>query len=215
MAQKGCFISIEGIEGVGKSTAVAYVQSYFEARSIPLVVTREPGGTEIAQAIREVVLGTFDETMCDDTELLLILASRAQHIHEVIAPALARGAWVLSDRYTDATYAYQGGGRGMSLARLDQVMLALGLSQYVPDKTLLLDAPYEVAFNRIKGRGHHDRIEQEKKDFFDRVRAAYLERAAADAARISVLDASADLSSVHAGIAGVLDAFCVAKEVSQ
>jgi dTMP kinase len=191
--KRGYFISIEGIEGVGKSTAVAHIKRYCEQRSIPLVATHEPGGTPIADAIRAMVLKDWDETLCDESELLLMFASRVQHVREVIQPALASGQWVLSDRFIDATYAYQGGGRGIDSAVIDSLVSCLGLKEVMPDKTILLDADYGTAFERLSSRGHYDRIEQEKKDFFDRVRAAYKSRVLNDMKRFTVIDANQSL----------------------
>lgn len=194
--KKAYFISIEGIEGVGKSTAFAFLQQLLLANKVPLVLTREPGGTPIAEAIRSVLLGHHTETMCADTELLLMFAGRAQNISKIIRPALERGEWVLSDRFTDASFAYQGGGREISthhIAELAEWVLQ-GLK---PDLTFLLDAPVEVGLARVESRGAKDRIEIEGIDFFQRVRDAYLERARDDPERFCVIDATQSIEAVQ------------------
>ena len=190
------FITVEGIEGVGKSTAVATLANLLQAQGRTVCITREPGGTPIAEAIRRVLLDNYSEPMEIDTELLLMFAGRAQHIATVIEPALARGEWVLSDRFTDASYAYQGGGRHISDERI-----AI-LEQWVqgtlsPDITLLLDAPEDLALARAKKRSDLDRIEQEALHFFSNVRAKYLARAEAEPERFYCIDASASLEEVH------------------
>ncbi|HVV68922.1 MAG TPA: dTMP kinase [Gammaproteobacteria bacterium] len=196
MAKKSYFITIEGIEGAGKSTAMQYLQQLLVQAHIPHCVTREPGGTEIAEEIRHVLLKHYTEVMGADTELLLMFASRAQHIARVILPALQTGQWVLCDRFTDATYAYQGGGRGILPERILQI------EQWVqgglrPDYVFLLDVPAEVGLKRIKKRSAEDRIEQEKSLFFERVRQIYLSRASAFPARYKVIDASLELAQVQ------------------
>ncbi len=204
MAQ-GLFITIEGIEGVGKSTNLAHVRGFLEAASIPVVCTREPGGTPLAESIRDLLLAPRSERVAEWTELLLVFAARAQHLAEVIEPALAHGDWVLCDRFTDATYAYQGGGRG-----LDRAAVA-ALEQLVqggrrPDCTLLLDAPVTLGLERAGRRGALDRFERERVDFFERVREVYLSRAAAEPQRLRVIDASRPLAEVQAQIDVVLRA---------
>lgn len=205
---RGKFISIEGTEGAGKSTALQFIQTYLQTSNIELILTREPGGTEIAEEIRKVLLHTTNsESMSRQTELLLMFAGRAQHIQQRIQPALQRGSWVVSDRYIDASYAYQGGGRGMAM---DEIQL---LDQFVvgdvyPDLTLLLDVPADLGFARTETRGSQkDRIEQEKVDFFMRVRNTYLERAKQDPNRIKIIDASQTLNAVQDQIRVVLDEF--------
>lgn len=203
MTHRGYFITIEGIEGVGKSTALTFLQSELEAAHIDFVTTREPGGTPIAEDIRRVLLAKHDEIMCPDTELLLMFAGRAQNIAQVIIPALQRGQWVISDRFTDASFAYQGGGRGVPLKHITE------LAQWVqgdlaPDLTLLLDAPVEVGLARIQSRGAKDRIETEGDVFFERVREMYLERAQAFPDRIKVIHADQPIESVQAQIRSVL-----------
>ncbi len=195
----GRFITLEGIEGVGKTTNLNYVRTRLEQRGIDVVVTREPGGTPLAEEIRALLLSPREEPVAELTELLLMFAARAQHLHALIEPALARGAWVLCDRFTDATFAYQGGGR-----QLDAGPVAL-LEQLVqgarrPDLTLLLDLPVALGLQRAHARGKPDRFETERVEFFERVRQAYLERAAAEPARIAVIDAAPALPQVQCQI---------------
>lgn len=198
MAGRGRFITLEGGEGVGKTTNLKWVADWLTARGIDVVQTREPGGTPRAEAIRELLLDPHaSEPLNADAELLLVFAARAQHLARVIKPALERGAWVLSDRFTDATFAYQGGGRALSLERIAQ------LEQFVqqglqPDLTLLLDMPMQAAQQRVDSRGEQrDRFEQEQGAFFQAVRDAYLVRAAQAPQRIAVIDASQPLAQVQ------------------
>lgn len=196
MAKSSYFISFEGVEGVGKSTAVRFLHRYLEQASISAVMTREPGGTEIAEAIRSVLLGHHAESMCCDTELLLMFAGRAQHITQVIAPALQQGQWVLTDRFTDATFAYQGGGRGIAVERI--ATLAAWLKPDLqPNLTFLLDAPVEIGLERIRQRGKKDRIEEEKLVFFERVRATYLALVKKQPERFCVIDATQRLDVIQ------------------
>jgi dTMP kinase len=183
------FITFEGIEGVGKSTCVKYLYDYFQQEKIPVTVTREPGGTSIGEDIRKVLLAHHSEEMCHETELLLMFAARAQHIATVIVPALEQGNWVLCDRFTDATYAYQGGGRGIPENRI-AILESWVQDQLRPSLTFLLDAPVDLALKRTKRRGAADRIELEKQHFFERVRAKYLERAQQEPHRFHIIDAS-------------------------
>jgi dTMP kinase len=196
----GRFITFEGVEGVGKSTQLVRLQAALEAAGREVVATREPGGTPLAERIRALVLHDRSEPMPDAAELMLMFAARAVHTENLIRPALARGAWVLCDRYTDATYAYQGGGRGVPddaiapLARLAQRGL-------VPDLTLLLDAPVAATLPRARARSAEaDRIEAETHGFFERVRARYLERAAREPGRVRVIDAGGDIAAVAARV---------------
>ncbi len=175
MQERGRFITLEGIEGVGKSTAAKGVVQTLEARGLEVVLTREPGGTEIAEAIRQILISEHDETLLPLTEMFLLFAGRHQHIEHTIKPALARGAWVLSDRFTDASYAYQGGGRQVPEAYISQCE-AMVKSELTPDCVLWLDAPVAVAMNRMKQRGALDRFEQEQTDFFERARGVYAAR---------------------------------------
>lgn len=208
------FISVEGMEGAGKSTNLAFVCQYFADCGIELLETREPGGTQIAELIREILLAHHDEAMQPLTELLLIFAARAQHIETVIRPALARGQWVVSDRFTDATYAYQGQGRSLGGDKVE--MLEQFVQQALrPDLTIILDVPVELSAQRVRQRGELDRFEVEDKAFFQRVREAYHQRAASDPNRYRLIDASQSLDKVQADIKSVLDEVAVAsaKEV--
>lgn len=198
------FITLEGMEGAGKSTNLAYICEFFDRQEIKYRVTREPGGTEVAEKIREVLLCHHDEPLHPMCELLLIFAARAQHIEQVIKPALANGEWVLSDRFTDATYAYQGEGRQLGG---DKVEL---LEQFVqgdlkPDLTIILDVPVELSAERVRSRGELDRFEVEQAAFFQRVRDAYHQRAASNANRYRLIDASQTLPEVQADLQIVLD----------
>ena len=182
MSSRGLFITVEGGEGVGKSTNIDCLVRLLQDNGIEPVVTREPGGTRLGEDIRDTLLRVRGEAVQPLAELLLIFAARAQHIHEVIEPALAAGRWVVCDRFTDATYAYQGGGRGVdadTVSRLET--LVQGALR--PDFTLLLDAPVAVGMGRARGRGELDRFEREQVDFFERVRASYLEQADRDSPR--------------------------------
>ena len=197
---KGRFITVEGTEGVGKSTNIAFIKERIESagiggEKIELVMTREPGGTALAEEIRQILLTPRSEAMSVDTELLLVFAARAQHINSVIAPALARGAWVLSDRFTDATYAYQGYGRGIDIARIRQLE-SFVQGDLLPDLTILLDAPVELGLARASARGELDRIELEKKCFFEKVRAGYHAQMQREPERFSLVDATQKLCDV-------------------
>ncbi len=203
---KGRFITIEGGEGAGKSSNLDFVRRYLEQRGVELVTTREPGGTPLGEAIRAILLDRRNREMADDTELLLMFAARAQHLAERILPALEAGKWVLCDRFTDATYAYQGGGRGIPgerIAVLEQ-WVQKGLQ---PDLTLLLDIPVEQGLARAGARSAPDRFESERIAFFERVRAAYLEQARRFPERYRVIDASRPLAQVQRSLAEVLEAW--------
>jgi dTMP kinase len=197
----GKFITLEGGEGAGKSTQLAMIQAEIERAGIEVVVTREPGGTPRAEAIRQLLLSRDAEAMPESCELLLMFAARATHLHNLIVPALKRGAWVLCDRFTDASYAYQGYGRGVSLQQIQN------LEQWVqqdikPDMTLLLDVSVDVAMQRARlrnqsqGLGEGDRFEIEQSAFFERVRHGYLQRAQAEPNRFRIVDASLDIARV-------------------
>jgi len=206
-ARRGGFITLEGGEGAGKSTVLGKVRERLAEAGIDALFTREPGGTVAGEAIRGLLLDPAYRGLCAETELLLMFAARAQLVREQIAPALAAGRWVLSDRFTDASFAYQGGGRGQPEARIADLesWAADGLR---PDLTLLLDLPVAQGLARAGARGGTaDRIEQEREDFFERVRAAYRVRAAADPARFRVIDASRPLAEVLDQVDAVLDAF--------
>ena len=198
------FITVEGAEGVGKSTNMQFIGDYLRNHGHTVVSTREPGGTPIAERIRDVLLQSAVGSMSDHCELLLMFAARAEHLEHVIRPALERGDWVLCDRFTDATYAYQGGGRGMAdedIAILEK-FVQRGLS---PDLTILLDASPEVAGARRLARGSSDRFEAEAGEFFARVRRKYAERAAKEPSRVKHVDASGELDTVQSRIAVILD----------
>ena len=193
---RGRFITIEGVEGVGKSTHIEALCRYLEARGVRYVATREPGGTELAEAIRRLLLDKHEETMDSVTELLLVFAARAQHLAALIRPALEAGTWVICDRFTDATYAYQGGGRQLDSARI-ALLEELVQNDLRPDLTVLLDLDPEVGLARAGQTGEPDRFESEQLAFFHRVRQAYLDLAAADPGRYLVVDAAAELEQVR------------------
>ncbi len=201
---RGCLITIEGIEGVGKSTNVGFIAERLQAAGRTVMVTREPGGTPLAEGIRELLLTGRRDAMVPLAELLLMFAARADHLEKFIRPALAAGSWVVCDRFTDASYAYQGAGRGLGEA---PVATLEGLVQgpLRPDLTILLDAPPEATLLRRARRGGSDRFEREQVAFFQRVRAAYLDRAAAEPERIRVVDASQPLEAVQAALRQILD----------
>jgi dTMP kinase len=204
----GRFITLEGIEGAGKSTAARFVREWLTARGITVCATREPGGTPLAERVRELVLNRQGEPITPVTETLLMFAARALHLENLIRPALARGEWVVCDRFTDATRAYQGGGRGVSGEWIEQLAGAVqrGLA---PDCTLLLDLPVEVGLQRVHQRSGTsaptDRFEEEPARFFERVRATYLDLARADAERIRIIDASRGLAEVQGQVASALE----------
>ena len=197
------FITLDGIDGAGKSTNLAVIKNWFEQRQLPVLFTREPGGTPVGEALREILLNPATQAGLR-TETLMMFAARCQHIEEVIQPALARGVHVVSDRFTDATFAYQGGGRGVPSADIET------LENWVqgslrPDLTLLLDVPLEVSMARIAETREKDRFEQETADFFTRVRAAYLQRAAAAPERYVVIDSNRERTAVSLSIEQALD----------
>lgn len=198
----GKFIALEGSEGVGKSTNITFIRDYLSQRGIPLLLTREPGGTPFGESARQVLLGTGE--IVGEAELLLLFAARAQHLSKVIEPALASGHWVISDRFTEASYAYQGGGRGIDWEVIEflENWIQKGLK---PDLTLLLDAPIDIGMARVQARGQQDRFEKENKSFFQRVRDTYLSRAANSKGRIKIIDATQPLTQVQAVIATHLD----------
>lgn len=200
----GRFITVEGGEGVGKTTNLEFIESRLKARGINVVRTREPGGTPLAESIREMLLAPREESVCELTELLLVFAARAQHIEQVIKPALARGQWVLSDRFTDATYAYQGAGRGMDMASI-ATLERLVQGELKPDLTLLLDVPVEIGMARARARSVPDRFESEQLQFFEAVRSQYLQRARHEPDRFAVIDATPELVVVQQQLAEVLD----------
>ncbi len=200
----GRFITIEGIEGVGKTTNVEFIADFFRQRGETVRVTREPGGTELAEKIRNLILEAPREGLSDTGELLLMFAARAEHLNSLIRPALEQGETVICDRFTDATYAYQGGGRGMSFTGI-KTLQTLVQGDLQPDLTVLLDADARVSAERIAGRDWKDRFEQERAEFFERVREAYLQLAAENPRRIRRVDASQHLEQVQAQITQVLE----------
>ena len=200
---RGKFITVEGGEGVGKSTNMQWLTQRLQAAGIDPVVTREPGGTPLAEAIRGLLLEPRSEPVAENAELLMIFAARAQHLQQVVLPALAAGRWVLCDRFTDATYAYQGAGRGLNQASI-AVLENLVQGELRPDFTLLLDAPVEIGMGRADHRGTLDRFEQEQQSFFQAVRACYLARAAREPDRFRVIDAGQPLPDVQAALDRVL-----------
>jgi dTMP kinase len=207
---RGRFVTLEGTEGVGKSTNLIEVVARLEQHGVNALVTREPGGTPLAESIRDLLLGVHDESMCDMTELLLVFAARAQHLETVIRPALAAGRWVVCDRFTDATYAYQGGGRGLD-KRVIAELEALVQGDLRPDLTIYLDVPVDVAAARIADR-EHDRFEREQREFFERVRACYLDLAAREP-RYRVVDASQPLEDVRAQIRDLVSAYLTEENI--
>ena len=201
----GKFISIEGIEGAGKSTQIAFIQSYLAEHNKTVVMTREPGGTALGEEIRSLLLTPREEGMSDDAELLLMFAARAEHIARIIQPALARGDWVVCDRFVEATFAYQGGGRGISLPRISQIA-DWTLQGLETDLTLLFDLPVALGFSRVASRNEAtDRFEQEKSSFFEKVRADYLRQAKSAPERIKIIDASQDITQVQQMVVAQLD----------
>ena len=202
---KGFFITIEGIEGVGKSTNINAIKDYLTQKKIDFIITREPGGTLLAEKIRDLLLeANNDEKLSELSELLLIFASRAQHLEKLIKPALTKGKWVICDRFTDATYAYQGEGRGLDWGKISQLE-ELVQEHLRPDLTIILDLDPRLGLERAKGRGELDRFEQEKMEFFTKVRTAYLKIAAADPERCIVIDASSELAEVSELLLNALD----------
>ena len=209
MAGQGVFISFEGIDGAGKSTHIDALAEAFRAAGRQVTLTREPGGTPLAEKIRALLLQPGDEAVAAETELLLMFAARAQHVRTTVLPALERGAWVLCDRFTDSSYAYQGGGRGLDPAFIEALeRRVVGIR---PGLTLLLDLDVAQGRERIQGRDPHpDRIERERAGFFERVRATFLARAAAEPARFRVVDASRAVDRVVADAVAALRAFAEA-----
>ncbi len=200
----GKFITLEGVEGVGKSTNLSFIASYLEKAGKTVLTTREPGGTSIAENIRSLLLNHHEESLCNEAELLLMFAARAQHLNHVIKPALQAGKWVVCDRFTDATYAYQGGGRHFNMQDITWIesFVQKGLT---PDKTVLLDLAVEVGLQRAAKRSEPDRFESEQQVFFENVRTVYLNRAKAEPNRFCVVDASQSIAFVQQSIAKHLD----------
>lgn len=194
------FITLEGMDGAGKSTHLSWLENYLKDRGLDVLVTREPGGTPLGERLRELLL---NRDMHPETEALMMFAARREHLDKVIFPALAKGTWVVSDRFTDASFAYQGGGRGLDEGRL-RTLENWVQGDFQPDLTLLFDVPVEVSRARLANNATLDRFEQEKNDFFLRVRDAYLRRAQAFPERIRVVDSSLPLDAIQAELAELL-----------
>jgi dTMP kinase len=205
----GRFITFEGIEGAGKSTLAQFARNWLQGRGLSVLLTREPGGTPLAERLRQMVLERAAEPLTPVTETLLMFAARALHVEQVIAPALARGAWVVCDRFTDATRAYQGGGRGVDAQLIDTLARAVH-PQLQPQRTLLFDLPVAAGMARAKSRAatHTDRFEAETLGFFERVRASYLALARAEPERFVTVDAAAPLEDVERQVVAALEALC-------
>ncbi len=204
--KKGVFISLEGSEGVGKTSSLRFIEQQIKASGYSVVTTREPGGTQLAEEIRHLLLAERQEPVASKTELLLMFAARYQHVNQVIKPALEQGQWVVCDRFVDASYAYQGGGRGISFEQIEQLERWC-LGDFKPDLTLLLDMSVEAGIERTKRRGKADRFEIEKMSFYQSIRRAYLNRAEKDPARIKIIDAAPAIEKVQASIHSQLSDF--------
>jgi len=204
--KRGVFITLEGTEGAGKSSNLSFINDFLRSRNIDLIVTREPGGTPLAEEIRSLLLTPRSERICANTELLLIFAARAQHLQHLIEPSLRSGQWVLSDRFTDASFAYQGGGRQMSMDTISQLERMVQ-GDLRPDLVILLDVPVEIGMRRVLKRGALDRFEQENIAFFERVRESYLQRAKAMPDSYAVIDAKQSLVKVQQDIVSILEPY--------
>ena len=202
--KRGLFLTLEGAEGVGKSTNISFITEYLEQRGIEYVLTREPGGTQLAERIRDLLLAVHEESMSELTELLLVFAARAQHLDKIIEPALATGKWVVCDRFTDATFAYQGAGRGLSMETIDQLQ-SMVQGDLRPDLTIILDLDPEIGMQRASNRGELDRFEREQQSFFRHVRQGYLDIAQAEPDRCTVIDASKALEDVKRNLLTVIE----------
>ncbi|MFN3165196.1 MAG: dTMP kinase [Pseudohongiellaceae bacterium] len=202
--KQGKFITIEGVEGVGKSTQLEFLQEHLRSLNIDFILTREPGGTFYSEQIRNVLLKINEESLDPVAELLLIFAARAQHLGKLIKPTLAKGTWVICDRFTDATYAYQGAGRNLGRELVAQLE-TLVQGELRPDLTLILDLDPEIGLQRATERGELDRFETEQLDFFNRVRAAYLELAASASERYRVINAGRDVAAVRSELVASVD----------
>jgi len=201
---KGKFITIDGVEGAGKSTQIDLICSYLQRKGIDVVRTREPGGTDVGEKIRSVLLDVDNQEMHSDTELLLMFSSRNELIQNKIIPALNNGSWVVSDRFTDASFAYQGGGRMLNLDRISKLEEWV-LGDFKPDLTLLLDINVELGMTRIEARAAKDRIELEERAFFERVRSVFIGRSEAFPERIKLIDASGTIDDIHEKIKLLVD----------
>jgi len=206
MTSRGRFITLEGVDGAGKSTHTDWIADFLRAQGVEVVSTREPGGTPLGEKLRALVL---TDTMGLDTETLLMFAARCEHARQVIEPALARGAWVVCDRYTDATYAYQGGGRGLGAERV--AVLEQWMQAGQPDRTWLFDVPLDVARARLANAREPDRFEREGAAFFERTRTAYHERAKADPNRIHVIDSTQSIAQIRTALEAGLRALLAVK----
>lgn len=203
---KGRFITVEGVEGAGKTTCLNLLKAAIEACGIELVVTREPGGTQLGEELRELLLGHKHTGMSDDAELLMMFAARAEHLKQKIEPALNSGKWVLCDRFTDATYAYQGGGRELGMQRIADLETWVQGDRR-PDMTVLMDLPVEQGLERAGKRSQPDRFESEALAFFERVRTAYLAIASAQPERVKTVNASRTLDEVSASVSEVIEEY--------
>jgi dTMP kinase len=203
---RGRFITVEGIEGVGKSTNIEVLVQHIEAAGLPVLTTREPGGTPLAEDIREILMNRGEEPVPEIAELLLMFAARSFNVNNVIRPALEAGKWVVCDRFTDSTRAYQGGGRGIPIETIDRIASWVHGDTW-PDLTILLDAPVDVGLARAGKRSEPDRIEREQHAFFERVRDGYLDIARGEPARVAVIDATRDIDSVRAATGALIDRF--------
>ncbi len=202
--KRGLFLTLEGAEGVGKSTNIEFITQYLEQRGIEYVLTREPGGTQLGEKIRELLLAVHEEPMSELTELLLVFAARAQHLDKIIEPALAAGKWVVCDRFTDATFAYQGAGRGLSMETIGELE-SMVQGELQPDLTLILDLDPEIGMQRAGNRGELDRFEREQMSFFRHVRQGYLDIAQAEPERCKVIDAAKALEDVKLDLLAALE----------
>lgn len=201
------FITLEGSEGVGKTTSLNFIKSFIEKQGHKVLVTREPGGTPLAEDLRATLLANRVEKIEADSELLLMFAARCQHVNQVIKPALESGSWVLCDRFVDASYAYQGGGRGISFERI-KALEEWSLAGFKPDLTILLDMSVEEGMARTRLRGTPDRFESEKMCFYQKIRKAYLQRAKQEPERISLIDAAPEIEQVQFSLRTLLQQFC-------
>ena len=207
----GSFISIEGIEGVGKSTNIKFICEILDDIGIKHISTREPGGTPIAEEIRHLLLAIDNKSICPMSELLMMFAGRAQHLHELIEPALLEGTWVVCDRFTDATYAYQGAGRGLPAELIEQ-MEVIVQGSIRPDLTLIFDIQAHLGLERASQRSNPDRFEREEIEFFNRARECYLARARAFPNRCKLIDASQSISQVQSELNDLLRNFVVSRK---
>ena len=201
---RGKFITIDGLEGAGKSTQIDFIKKYLSDRNRDVFLTREPGGTDLGERLRVLLLDKNIDAMNPDTELLLMFAARNEHVKKVIVPKLEQGVWVISDRFTDASYAYQGGGRGIPLERIGELE-KWTLQDFVPDMTFLLDLDVELGLSRVEQRGEKDRFEEEHRDFFNKVREIFSNRASKYPERIKLIDASKNIDETSSQIKKILD----------